>query len=140
MKKDTKRTLASGSYSVEGTPIPLARHRHSGDHTWDSQKQQKYGTGIQLVNQHEDRPKFQGPIQLDVTFFMPIRKSGYKAPKGGYHLIKPDLSNLIKYIEDAATKILFDDDCIISVINAQKRYSEIPRTEFTITELEQDGI
>lgn len=128
----------SRSYVIEGNPIPLARHRHTGTRAWDSQKQAKFGLGVQITNQHEQAGYFNGPVRLDVIFYMPIPKKSPNYIQGRYHLIKPDLSNLIKMLEDVATKITYHDDCIISVIFAQKRYSLVPRTEFTITELRVD--
>lgn len=52
-----------------------------------------------------------------------------------YHQYKPDLSNLLKWIEDCATGIIYRDDCIIASICAKKLYAESPRTEFTVEQL-----
>jgi Holliday junction resolvase RusA-like endonuclease len=122
-------------YIIQGDPVPLARHRHGNGHAWDSQKQIKFGIGIQLINQHGDLPLLEGPLKLDITFFMPIPKKGAKSLHGTIHAIRPDLDNLIKMICDIANKIIYKDDCAISVIIADKQYSHYPRTEFTLTEL-----
>ncbi len=134
--KSTRPT--SRSYVIEGNPIPLARHRHTGTRAWDSQKQIKFGIGLQISNQHEGLGYFNGPVRLDVTFYLPMPKRGANYLAGRYQLVKPDLSNLLKMLEDVATKIIYHDDCIISACYAEKRYSANPRTEFTITELKLD--
>lgn len=83
---------------------------------------------------------FEGPLHLEVTFYFAIPKSrDKKLIQGTYHYYRPDLSNLIKFLEDIATGILFDDDCIISSITSKKCYDDCPRTEFIITELEEHG-
>lgn len=71
---------------------------------------------------------------MHVIFFMPIPTSRSKKKQlellNKPHLFKPDLSNLIKFVEDCCNNIVFKDDCIITSINAQKVYSDTPRTEF----------
>ena len=129
-------------YTIEGIPIALARPRFGKDHIYDSQKQLKYSVGIQLKDQHFGYEPFEGPLRLDVVFFMPMpqrikSKSGEHSAKMPQYC-KPDLSNLIKFIEDASNKIIIEDDAMISEINAGKYYSEIPRTELTITRIKRD--
>jgi len=124
-------------YVIPGNPIPLARARINHKSMYDSQRNEKLVARVNLRNQHEDKPLFTGPLLLDITFYMPIVKSRakqYDKILNTYDFYKPDLSNLIKYVEDVANEILYDDDCLIAKINAKKIYGE-PRTEFTITSL-----
>lgn len=83
-----------------------------------------------------------GSISLDVTFFMVIPASMSKNKKdaleGKKHAIKPDLSNLIKYLEDVAQNLIFRDDSAITNITARKIYDKNPRTEFSIKK-EENG-
>jgi Holliday junction resolvase RusA-like endonuclease len=53
------------------------------------------------------------------------------------HIARPDLSNLIKFIEDIAIGILYGDDSIIAEIYARKCYDATPRTEFELIQLER---
>ena len=124
-------------YVLEGDPVALARGRHVGRRVYDSQKNEKLVLGITLRNQHGDRPLYDGPLLLDVTFFMPIAKSREKHRAhlmDSCHFYTPDLSNLIKFVEDLSANILYHDDCLIAKIIAKKIYGE-PRTEFTLTKL-----
>lgn len=124
-------------YTVPGDPVALARTRISSQtRVWDSQKQLKLVCGIQIQNQHETLPLFTGPLAFNVTFFMGIAPtSRNKNLSGSYHYFRPDLDNLIKFICDVATGILYHEDCLISSITAKKVYDPNPRTEFFITEL-----
>jgi Holliday junction resolvase RusA-like endonuclease len=119
-------------YVIEGDPIPLARSRHVNYHVYDSQKKQKLISGLSLRDQHGERDLYEGPIHMDVTFFM---RQAVKTPQSGLHFYKPDLSNLLKFVEDVCTKVIYYDDCLIASISAKKVYSTNPRTEFTIREL-----
>lgn len=122
-------------YIIMGDPIPLMRARYSKRCVWDAQKLVKATCGIGLRNQHQDKPFHHAPIWIDVTFYfaIPASRKNRKALIGTPHFYKPDLSNLIKFIEDVATGLLYHDDCMISHISAKKVYDEIPRTEFIIT-------
>lgn len=126
-------------YVVEGDPIPLARPRHGRGRTWDAQSKFKHDVALQIMAQHGSKPMFQGPVEIDVTFYMPIAASKSQKQQrlleDHMHIARPDLSNLIKFIEDVATSIIYSDDCIICCIVATKRYSSKPRTEFIIKEL-----
>lgn len=124
-------------YVIPGNPVPLARARHTYRKVYDSQKNEKLISGINLRNQHQERPLLEGPLQLDVVFYMPIAKTRAKFAKsliGTAHFYTPDLSNMIKFIEDVSSGILYKDDCQIVSIIAKKIYGD-PRTEFTIKKL-----
>lgn len=124
------------TYVIEGDPIAWARARYGAQRRfYDSQAAQKLSYGIQLTKQHDSSP-LDGALRLDIKFVMPIPPSRKKfVREGDYHFYKPDCSNLIKFIEDAATKILYNDDCLIAQIIAAKIYGEKPRTEFTLVKL-----
>jgi Holliday junction resolvase RusA-like endonuclease len=125
-------------YTIEGNPIPLARPRFGQNYNktriWDSQKQSKFGVGIQVSNQHGDNPHLSPPIRLDVVFYLPIPKQ-QPLLSGNYHHAKIDLDNLLKFLLDSCNTIAYKDDAHISEIHARKLYAVNPRTEFTLTEL-----
>lgn len=129
-------------YTLQGKPIPLNRPRVNTRHNriYDSQRTLKEDSILQLKLQHADGPFIEGPLSLNATFFMPIPKSYSKKKKdetnGTLHTTVPDLSNLIKYLEDVAQGILFSNDSKISNIHAIKVYDSTPRTEFTISQIE----
>ena len=55
------------------------------------------------------------------------------------HTAKPDLSNMIKFIEDVCKGIVYNDDEQIVQITAYKRYDLEPRTEFEIYEKKNEA-
>lgn len=137
-KKNYKPGPRSFTYVVMGDPIPLARARHGNGKVWDAQKHKKFLVASLLDAQHNDGPLFSGPLHLDIIFFLPMAASRPKlfdSRRHAFHIAKPDLSNLVKFIEDVATGILYRDDSCISSFNCQKRYDDKPRTELTITEM-----
>ena len=132
----------SAYYTVDSIPLSLKRPRFGLGKVYDSQKREKYGVQLQLKSQHDYVLPFDGPLKLEVTFFMPLpQRLRRKHHTGSYppHHVKPDIDNLVKFILDCANGIIFCDDALISCLVAHKRYSEVPRTEFSITRLEPDG-
>ena len=130
-------------YIIRGEPVALARARVAHHRVYDSQKQLKLLWGLELRKQHSNDPVLQGPIFLDVIFYMPIPGS-YSNKKrvqlnNQWFIFKPDSSNLLKMIEDIAQEICYKDDCTISKISVEKVYDDGngPRTEFILTELKE---
>lgn len=137
-ERETCKNCRRETYRILGNPIPLARPRFARGRVFDSQRLVKLNVTNHLIDQHGDREKFRGPVHMEVSFFMPIPVCS-KAKKLEFenrlHKQRPDFSNLLKFIEDAALEVLYHDDCIISSVCGSKMYSVEPRTELTITEL-----
>lgn len=120
-------------YEIPSKPVPLKRARHGKRRTWDEQSQLKHGLRLLLSSQHGSFPLWDVPLVMHATFYMPIPKVKTGKLVGRPHYYKPDLSNLIKFVEDVGTGIIYRDDSLICCCNAQKIYDENPRTEFYFT-------
>lgn len=141
MEKNDSTTshIISATYTIPGKPIPLARPRFSRGKVYDPQEKikEEYAWHLRRQRQKDVLLYFTtGPLELNVTFYMQIPKSISKKKKdalrGMPHPIKPDLDNLIKFILDCASGILYRDDKLIASITAHKLYDVIPRTVFTL--------
>jgi len=64
---------------------------------------------------------FDGAIRLAVVFFLPRPKSAPTRVK--YHLTRPDLSKLVRAVEDPLTGILWSDDSRVVDIVARKAFA-----------------
>lgn len=132
-------------YILHGIPIPLARPRF-GSHgkIYDCQKIDKEHARELLMMQHLDEKLYSGPLRLYVDFYMPIASTYSKKKQvsfhGIYHIFKPDLSNLLKFVEDVATGILFSNDCLIAEVITTKKHDNEPRTIFRVEELKNKKV
>lgn len=95
----------------------------------------------QQINQ---RP-FEGPLQVYMTFFMPIPKTSNKRTllmESGEikHTKRPDLDNLEKFASDCLSGDAWRDDSQIVMSTTQKRYSRDPGTKITIICLEKQEV
>jgi len=95
-----------------------------------------------LVREQFKQPPFMGPIRLSCGFYMPIPESTSKKKRQAMicEVIrpekKPDLSNLIKFVEDCLNETVWGDDKqIVSYGAMEKFYSEEPRTVIRIERL-----
>jgi Holliday junction resolvase RusA-like endonuclease len=126
--------LPSRVYILKGDPIPLARARHFCNRIYDSQKSLKTIARVDLASQHDDLPLLVGPLHLDVKFFMKLPSSISKKRAelliGKAHTTRPDLDNMLKWIFDLGSGVLYQDDTIIFSTSAEKIYDLNPRTEF----------
>jgi Holliday junction resolvase RusA-like endonuclease len=121
-------------YIIPGDPVPLQRARTTPGQSrpWDPQKKIKLQFGHLISLQNKLKIFYEGPLELDIVFYM---RHSNKSLEGHYHTSVPDLSNMVKFIEDVAQGILYKNDCTICSITTRKIYSQQPRTEFTIREL-----
>lgn len=104
-----------------------------------------------LVRRIYNGPCFDGPIKVDMTFYMPAPKSMSEPPKPRskakklqqyddfineriYVDKKPDLDNLEKAIYDSISKaeVVWTDDNIIVEHTTRKVYSPRPRIEIEV--------
>lgn len=82
------------------------------------------------------------PLCLYIEAYMPIPKSTpwrtrAKMITGEIRpIVKPDWDNLGKLVSDALNGVAYDDDKCIVEAYVRKFYSETPRTEITIREVE----
>ena len=127
---------------INGEPIPLQRARASKNRFYDPQYTAKknFASEVQrvLLEYVEGFEPFATPIKVAFDFALPIPKSWSKKKQhesiGKPHIGKKDLSNYIKFVEDALNGIVWHDDCIIWQISATKYYEEEPKTIITIEE------
>jgi len=129
VKSECERT----SYIFTGIPIPLNRPRFARGIAYDDQYLIKRAKRFELRKQHLG-DYYTRPVQVELIFYMPI-PIVYRKQTPQYHIKRPDTDNMIKFYLDVATEVLWQDDCIVAVINASKIYDQVPRTVMTITEL-----
>ena len=139
---DESRLISSESkfmYSMVGDPIAWCRAGLGNGRFYDKQKHEKLVWGITISQQHGDRPMFVKPLHLNATFYFRIPKTHYKkrdemmATPMSY---TPDLDNLLKFICDCCSGVLYKDDAIVSSVSSRKIWNDIAKTEFSFTEMD----
>lgn len=96
---------------------------------------------IQLVsaNAMRNREILSGPLALTAHFYFPRPSSKIWAKKPMIrepHITKPDMSNLLKALEDSMNRIVWKDDssvCLEILSKSLVAKGELPRTEVTVS-------
>ena len=128
---------------IEGKPEPQLRPRISGNRMYGPKKTSDYKKYVSL----SARQQFKGePLKKALTVEMDIYREIPKSTSNKRRLMKnekeirpivrPDVDNYTKGILDALNGIAYKDDSQIVDLIARKYYSDNPRVEITIKELD----
>ena len=118
-------------------PVPASRPRVSKHGTYYSKTYAEYKKNAAKLIRCE---KMDGPVELWITFYMPIPKSTRKKDlpfmDGAPHISRPDLDNLVKATLDMLSGKAFDDDCQVARMHVEKVYGFDPCTMVVIKSFE----
>jgi Holliday junction resolvase RusA-like endonuclease len=133
-------------FEIIGKPTPQIQTRFrkcsNKIFTWDPSKANKEYIQLQSRPYAPNSPLF-GPIQLDLTFYLPIPKSTSIVKTKQminqviHHTSRPDVDNLAYIVTNALKDIFYHDDRQIIDLYLHKRYGEIPKTVVKITPIEE---
>lgn len=128
---------------INEIPLPLKRPKICGKYFYDPQVKDKENFGFLVKSQLTKKSTiFTKPIEVQLEFHMPIPQSLSKKKQkeliGTFHVKKPDLSNLIKFVEDSLNGILWSDDRIICHLTSIKVYSNVPKTVIFVKEVSKE--
>ena len=129
---------------VKGKPIAKARPRFARCgkfvRTYDPQETEE-GRFLFEVQKQWSRPPIERPLKVRCSFDMPIPKSTSRKKTWAMiydeikHTKKPDVSNLLKFVEDCLNGVVWKDDSQIIYLAGGKFYSEEPKTLIMIEEV-----
>jgi len=88
----------------------------------------------------ESLPIWEKGVPLKLTAdFMFLRPESVRKGKNRreYHIVKPDCDNLLKSIADAGNTLLYHDDSQIMIVEMSKTYTEDPREEGVLFDIEE---
>ena len=139
-------------FEIPGSPIGQGRPKFStiNGHAkaYDPEKSRNYKAYVRMLATQAMKDSgftmIEGPCVLRIDAYFEVPKSKSKkfreAALSGleYPTKKPDLSNIIKGIEDALNGLAYKDDALIVKLGVVKLYSEIPRVEVTLIEWDRE--
>lgn len=122
-----------GEPVAQGRPKAFRRGNHIG--MYDPKKSSTWKDSIKMQAIAQKAQMLSGALYMQTTFYLARPKSLPK--KVVYHVKKPDVSNLIKAVEDALKGICYHDDSQIVKSVIQKEYNSLrPGVIITLSELE----
>ncbi len=125
----------------QARPRAVRRGKRIG--MYDPPKVSKFKRELRMLakNRFGDDP-LDGELSVEIKFYRSIQKSLSKKERdrrlSGEHrpIVKPDLDNYVKSALDALNGVLWTDDARIVELHAFKHYSDSPRIEVVVKELE----
>lgn len=135
------------SFDIPGQPIGQGRPKFTtiNGHAkaYDPEKSRNYKAYVRMLATQAMKDSgftmIEGPCVLSIIAYFEIPKSKSKKfreaalLKYEYPTKKPDLSNIIKGIEDALNGLVYKDDACIVNLSCEKFYSDNPRVEVYIS-------
>ena len=137
-------------FEIPGSPIGQGRPKFStiNGHAvaYDPEKSRNYKAYVKLLATQAMKDSgftmIEGPCCLDIMAFFEVPKSKSKKFKERALLglerptKKPDIDNIVKALQDALNGLAYKDDSSIVFLSVAKCYSEVPRVEVILREIE----
>ena len=124
-------------FEIHGNPVPQKQTQWSRGRPYDPSKKEKEMIQWQIRPLAPKTP-LTCPVELTITFFMPIPKSASKALRLQMinrvilHTKRPDADNLAYLITNALKEIVYADDSQVCAQHVYKFYGEQPKTVITV--------
>jgi len=124
----------------KGRPRFTVRHGFSMAYTDEKTRTAESNFLAQALPYKPEKP-LENPLKMKIKAFcsIPTTYSKKKRLKCLCAMLrpakKPDLSNILKIIEDSLNTVFFQDDKQIVSLEMEKYYDEVPRTEIEIEEI-----
>lgn len=126
--------MRSKSYCIPIAPMPWEFHRSQGIRVFDKQMSLSTSVGIILEQQHDDEPLFDGPLKLDIIFYIRVPEKK-DPPLHMYHITKPAYHLYLHFITQALKGTVVTSGNHIVAGSWLCKYDLNPRYELTISEI-----
>ena len=129
-------------FTIPGNAVPQGRprfyRRGAGVGTYDPAKSRVWKEFVRLTAIAAGCRPLSGPLRMEVVFFLKAPKDLAKRLERGeniVHIKKPDVSNLVKGLEDALIGICYADDSQIVDSRQLKHYAIEPSVYVSIQQV-----
>jgi len=135
-----KERLRMFIFEIHSTPRPQKQTILGKGRCYDPSKMTKRHIQWQ-ISPHAPKELIHGPIEMHLTFYMPIPKHTPKRQKNSMianvlkHYKRPDVDNLAYIVTNAMKGLIYDDDSQICRLILEKKYGEDPKTVVKILEV-----
>jgi Holliday junction resolvase RusA-like endonuclease len=122
-------------------PVPWKAHAGYGRKSWNPRYLEREYYQFEIKKQYRENFPLVCPVSITYSFHLPIPSSisqkKREAMESGivYHTKRPDVSNLVKFVEDTLKEIAIKDDSQVVVSIGKKVYHPIPKTIIEISPL-----
>lgn len=122
--------VTTHSFVITGEPVSYPENQSKNYRSWNDHRRFTAKYEVDLGNQFEGQALMNGPLLMEIDFYFSSKTGQRKI-----HSTKPDLYNLVRFIEKACSGIIYENDCLLTQIVASKKYDQQPRTQFKISRI-----
>lgn len=124
----------SHTYIIEGEPVLIQKETRD----WDQYRQDKFNFVNSLAAIHDDKPLFQGPLHVEITFYLSVPKSVTRKTqedkRATWHHGRPMLDRMFEFVEKACAGTIYQDSAQICSLVCRKYYSGAqPYTQIVVS-------
>jgi Holliday junction resolvase RusA-like endonuclease len=120
------------SFTISGKPLPQKRHRFARGrkHCYDPSSADKKQFVAKIPRNEIPGELISGPVRIKISCFFGGKKKGYMTAR-------PDADNLAKFVLDALSRVIYNDDSQVVELLVKKFRCppEEARTEVTIEKI-----
>ena len=136
------------SFTIPGECVPQGRPRAGKTKygkivMYDPKQSKDYKQFVSLIaRQHAPKTKLEGALSVRMKIYRQIPKSTTKKDRALFlagikrPVVKPDIDNYTKGVLDALNNIIYHDDSQVVDLYASKFYSDKPRVELEVREID----
>ena len=119
-------------FFVPGKPLSLKRHRFSKGHCYNPSAKDQRAWSIR-ANSFRPPKLLDGPLEVSLEFIMPRPKFHSNLETlPEFHVQKPDIDNLAKFVLDCLNKTFYDDDSQVVILLCRKVYGSETGTRVSL--------
>jgi len=111
------------TFSIPGIPVPKGRPRLGGGHAYTPQRTKAYEAKVKMLALRARQEARLKPFKGDVALRVQI-----------WGLKRGDITNVVKSLEDAMNRVVYDDDKQISYLEVERFKSDKPHVTVTVGE------
>ena len=130
------------AFIIPGKPVAKGRPRFSNGRAYTPAVTKAFEKKVRLCALRAGVEKIDGPVDIRIVAVFSCPKADYrkrKPAKRRHHLGKPDLSNVVKAVEDGLNGVLYNDDSQIARTYAQKFVGAQDEPAHTLVQAEPSG-
>lgn len=105
-------------YRIKGQPQAIYKNSRTTRKTIDPHKLALIDAQRQLINQHDQRPLLTGPWTLTIEFYY------QSAQEHQFHTHAPSITQLLRFLDEIAKGVIYNNECILHQIHAAKHYAQ----------------
>ena len=134
------------NFVIDGEPVGKGRPKFTtrGRYpvAYTPEKTRVYENHVRNCYEDYNGVMLSGALRVEITGYFPIPKSASKKQKALMlsnqirHTKKIDADNMAKIVMDALNGVAYEDDKQVCELYVKKMYSDVPRVEVILTELE----